>query len=123
MTQPNTPKVKLQNRPTTTTSTTTTTTTTANTNKTTRLQTNKAGEIIITKAQRHQIKGYQRIVAGLLFLIVPSVEIYRRLYLDEERKIQQGLFNPQDGTIREFDEEEKVKNFKNSWFTRIFGEK
>ncbi|GMG39352.1 unnamed protein product [Ambrosiozyma monospora] len=121
MAQPNTPKIKLQNRP--STSAKPTTTTTAKPNKTSRLQTNKAGEIIITKAQRHQIKGYQRIVAGLLFLIVPSVEIYRRLYLDEERKMQQGIFNPQDGTIREFDEEEKVKNFKNSWFTRIFGEK
>lgn len=80
-------------------------------------------EIDITAQQMKRIKGYQRIVAGLLFMSLPCIELYRRYYKNGERKMQEGEFNPQDGTIRKYTEEEKIEKFKNSWFTKIFGEK
>lgn len=86
---------------------------------------NKPKEIpgIVSKEDLKKVRSYQLIVAGLLFTVVPSIELYRRIYLGGERKIQQGQYNPKDGTIRDFTEEEKVEVFKNSWFTKIFGEK
>lgn len=80
-------------------------------------------DINITSLQLKRIKGYQRIVAGLIFIGLPCIELYRRFYMNGERKMQQGEFNPRDGTIRKYTEEEKIKNFKNSWLTKIFGEK
>lgn len=77
----------------------------------------------ISPEQLRKIKGYQMMVAGAVFLIIPSVELYRRLYAGGERRIQQGEFNPTDGSIKEWEEEEKVRNFKDSWLTKLFGEK
>lgn len=77
----------------------------------------------ITPEQLRKLRGFQLMIAGAVFLIVPSLELYRRLYAGGERKIQQGEWNPLDGTRREWDEEEKVQNFKNSWLTYLFGEK
>ncbi|ODQ46053.1 hypothetical protein PICMEDRAFT_12491 [Pichia membranifaciens NRRL Y-2026] len=77
----------------------------------------------ISPEQLRKIKGYQMMVAGAVFLIIPSVELYRRLYAGGERRIQQGEFNPIDGSIKEWEEEEKVRNFKDSWLTKLFGEK
>ncbi|KAG7881032.1 hypothetical protein KL905_002102 [Ogataea polymorpha] len=70
-----------------------------------------------------RINAYRRIGAGLIFMALPAIEIYRRIYLDKERKIQQGEYNPKDGTLRLFSEEEKLEKFRNSWMTKIFGEK
>lgn len=77
----------------------------------------------LSPEQLKKIKGFQLMVAGAIFLIVPSLELYRRLYAGGERRIQQGEFNPSDGTIKEWDEEEKVRNFQDSWLTKLFGEK
>lgn len=77
----------------------------------------------VTPEQLRKIKGYRLMAAGAIFLIVPSLELYRRLYAGGERRIQQGEWNPLDGTIKQWEEEEKIKNFKSSWLTRIFGEK
>lgn len=77
----------------------------------------------LTPEQLRKLRGYQMMVAGAVFLIVPSLELYRRLYAGGERRIQQGEFNPTDGTIKEWEEEEKVRNFKESWLTKLFGEK
>lgn len=77
----------------------------------------------LSPEQLKKIKGFQLMVAGAIFLIVPSLELYRRLYAGGERRIQQGEFNPSEGTIKEWDEEEKVRNFQDSWLTKLFGEK
>lgn len=79
--------------------------------------------IDISPEQMKKIRGYQLMVAGAIFLILPGMELYRRLYKDGERKIQEGEYNPLDGSIKEYSEEEKIAAFKNSWITRIFGEK
>lgn len=83
----------------------------------------KKKSVNLTPLQLKKIKGYQRIVAGLIFIGLPCIELYRRFYMNGERKMQDGEFNPRDGTIRKYTEEEKIKNFKNSWLTKIFGEK
>ncbi|ODV83353.1 hypothetical protein CANARDRAFT_82916 [[Candida] arabinofermentans NRRL YB-2248] len=77
----------------------------------------------LDEEQQIKLKAYKRIVGSAIFLILPSLELYRRYYLDGERKIQQGEFNPVDGTIREFTEEEKKQKFQNSWLTKLFGAK
>lgn len=77
----------------------------------------------LSPEQLRKLRGYQMMVAGAVFLIIPSLELYRRLYAGGERRIQQGEFNPTDGTFKEWEEEEKLRNFKESWLTRIFGEK
>lgn len=77
----------------------------------------------INAEQLRKVRGYKMMIAGAMFLIVPSIELYRRLYNGGERRIQQGEFNPKDGTIKQWEEEEKVRNFKESWLTRLFGEK
>lgn len=83
----------------------------------------KSREAVITPKDLKKIKGVQFIVAGLIFIIVPGVELYRRLYTGGERKLQQGTFNPTDGTYTEWSEEEKIRNFKQSWLTKLFGER
>lgn len=83
----------------------------------------KQREIDLSPATMKKIRGYQLIVGGLIFIIVPGIELYRRLYLNEERKVQQGTFNPIDGSFNEWTEEEKITNFKNSWLTKLFGER
>lgn len=77
----------------------------------------------ISPEQLRKIRGYKMMIAGAIFLIVPSLELYRRLYAGGERRIQQGEFNPLDGTIKQWEDEEKVRNFKESWLTKLFGEK
>lgn len=83
----------------------------------------KSREAVVTPEQLRKIRGVQLIVGGLIFIIVPGVELYRRLYIGGERKVQQGTFNPVDGTYTEWSEEEKIRNFKQSWLTRLFGER
>lgn len=77
----------------------------------------------ISPEQLRKVRGYKMIIAGAVFLIVPSLELYRRLYAGGERRVQQGEFNPVDGTIKQWEEEEKIRNFKQSWLTKLFGEK
>lgn len=77
----------------------------------------------LSPEQLRKLRGFQLMIAGAVFLIVPSLELYRRLYAGGERRIQKGEWNPLDGTRRDWDEEEKVHNFKNSWLTYLFGEK
>ncbi|KAG0679666.1 hypothetical protein C6P40_005197 [Pichia californica] len=77
----------------------------------------------VSPEQLKKIRGFQMMVAGAVFLIVPSLELYRRLYSGGERRIQQGEFSPADGTRKEWEEEEKIRHFKESWLTRLFGEK
>lgn len=80
-------------------------------------------EINVSPEQLKRVKGFQRMAAGAIFLLIPTIEIYRRLYKDGDRKIQEGEYNPQTGVIRKYSEEEKMKHFKESWLTKIFGEK
>lgn len=77
----------------------------------------------LSPEQLRKLRGYKMMIAGAVFLIVPCLELYRRLYQGGERKVQQGEFNPLDGTIKKWEEEEKVRNFKESWLTKLFGEK
>lgn len=83
----------------------------------------KSRTATLTPEQLRRLRGYQMIIGGAVFLIVPSLELYRRLYAGGERRVQQGEFNPLDGSIKEWEEEEKVRNFKESWLTKLFGEK
>ncbi|QPG76255.1 hypothetical protein FOA43_003641 [Brettanomyces nanus] len=69
----------------------------------------KRREINVSPEQLKRVKGYQKMVAGVLFMIVPCVELYRRLYRDGERKMQEGEYNPVDGTIKKYTEEEKIE--------------
>lgn len=77
----------------------------------------------LTPENLRKIRGYQMIVGGAIFLLIPGIELYRRLYAGGERKIQQGEFNPLDGSKKEWDDETKIKNFKESWLTKLFGER
>ncbi|CAY69254.1 Hypothetical protein PAS_chr2-1_0614 [Komagataella phaffii GS115] len=64
----------------------------------------------------------QLIIFGLPLVILPGYELYQRIFNGKERKIQQGEILS-DGTLREFSEYEKYEVHKNSWLTRIFGER
>lgn len=77
----------------------------------------------LSPEQLRKLRGYKMMLAGAVFLVVPCIELYRRLYQGGERRIQQGEFNPLDGTIKKWEDEERVRNFKESWLTRLFGEK
>lgn len=73
--------------------------------------------------QLRKLRGFQMMIGGAVFLIVPCLELYRRLYAGGERRIQHGEFNPVDGSVKDWEEEEKIRNFKDSWLTKLFGEK
>ncbi|GMM47785.1 hypothetical protein DAPK24_043830 [Pichia kluyveri] len=83
----------------------------------------KSQNATVSPEQLRKVRGYQMMVAGTIFLLIPSFELYRRLYAGGERRIQIGEFNPVDGSIKEWEEEEKIRNFKESWLTKLFGEK
>ncbi|ODV98369.1 hypothetical protein PACTADRAFT_848 [Pachysolen tannophilus NRRL Y-2460] len=79
-------------------------------------------EKVIPKEVVHRAKSIRLMLLSLPFLIFPGIELYNRLALGKERKIQIGEIL-EDGTLREFGELEKLEKDKQTWGTWLFGEK
>lgn len=72
------------------------------------------------KAVKTRYYGIYLILFSIPLIIIPSVEMYRRLEGKSTKKIRQGeVLEGQE--IRKFDEAEKWKVEKDSWMYKIFG--
>lgn len=72
------------------------------------------------RAVKTRYYGIYMILFSIPLIIIPSVEMYRRLEGKSTKKVRQGeLLEGQE--IRKYDEAEKWRVEKDSWMYKIFG--
>ncbi|ODV77846.1 uncharacterized protein CANTADRAFT_26870 [Suhomyces tanzawaensis NRRL Y-17324] len=84
------------------------------------VETGKANWKKAPAAVKTRYRGIYLILFSIPFIVIPSIEMYRRLEGKSTKKIQQGeLLEGQ--TVRKYDESEKWKVEKESWMYKLFG--
>ncbi|CAN6657700.1 hypothetical protein TRVA0_030S00518 [Trichomonascus vanleenenianus] len=78
--------------------------------------------VVIEGLSKNRQLSLKLLIAGVTMMGFSSFALYKRVILGEEKRKQLGEITP-DGELRMFDDKEIAQRERDSWFTKVFGNK